>query len=195
MSPAEAARRLELLRAAVAKAVPKALTSVGARSVQMLKADMLTGQRLKVRSGRLRNSVGMDVGAGAAGVELEVWAGRGKDVKYAAIQEHGGIIRPKGKFLAIPVGPALTGAGVTRGGWESPRTAPVMLRFQPIRGGSMARLVIDGPKRSTTAYLLVRQVKIKAKHYMRDTERWAIKALPPTMNDQIIREVKRTGLE
>lgn len=52
-------------------------------------------------------------------------------VPYAAIQEFGGTVTAKkGKYLAIPVGPALTPSGVAKG---PPRTFP-NLRFQPMKG-------------------------------------------------------------
>lgn len=193
MSPAEAARRLERLRAAIAPASRRALLVVGGNSTRLLREGYLSGQRLGARSGRLRNSTSMQVTQDADGVTLRVSVGRGDDVRYAAIQEYGGTIRPKrGRFLAIPVGPAVTPAGVTRGGWESPRTAPAKLRFVPIRGGRMARLVIDRRNRSETAYLLVRSVTIRAKHFMRDTERAAVAAFPEALSAQLQTAIRAT---
>src|SRR3990167_6310333 len=76
------------------------------------------------RSGRLRASIGASATEIANGAELRLRAGWGTgQVRYARIQEHGGTIVPRsGKFLAIPVGPALTGAGVSR--FASPRDVP-----------------------------------------------------------------------
>ena len=187
------ARLLEL-RGAVPAASKAALGTLGKRSTAVVRG-LLSGNRLAVRSNRLRNSVNMEVKATGTGIELEVWAGRDANVKYAALQEHGprgGVLRPKrGRFLAIPVGPARTGAGVTKGGWESPRTAPVKLRFVPIRGGTMGRLVMDQRGKSTTAYLLVRSVKIKPTHYMRDTAEAAKAAFPELFTAALERAVRR----
>jgi len=186
----EMQKRIDGLRSAVPAASRAALLIVGGNSTRLLKDGYLSGNRLGVRSGRLRGSVGMEVVQDGAGVSLEVFAGRAAEVNYARIQEHGGTIRPtRGKFLAIPVGPARTGAGVTKGGWESPRTAPVKLRFQSIRGGSMGLLVIDGKRKSTVAYVLVRSVRIKPKHYMRDTQTAAVAAFPEVFGDQLARRL------
>lgn len=183
--------RLLALREAVPEASRKALGTLGHRSTEVLVRGLLSGNRLAVRSGLLRNSVGMKVTATASGYELEVFAGRDARVRYAAIQEFGGVVRPKrGRFLAIPVGPARTGAGVTKGGWESPRTAPVKLRFVPIRGGTMGRLVMDQRGKSTTAYLLVRSVRIKPKHYMRDTQAAAQAAFPDLFADALAKRLR-----
>lgn len=181
--------RLLDLRGAVPLAARDALGTLGQLSTAVVRG-LLSGNRLAVRSGRLRNSVGMEVKATGEGIELEVWAGRDANVRYAALQEFGGVVRPKrGRFLAIPVGPAKTGAGVTKGGWESPRTAPVKLRFVPIRGGTMGRLVMDQRGKSTTAYILVRSVRVKPTHYMRDTQAAAVAAFPDLFADALQRRV------
>lgn len=191
MTVAQMEARLLELRGAVPTAARSALGTLGQRSTAVVRG-LLSGNRLAVRSGRLRNSVGMEVKATGEGIELEVWAGRDANVRYAALQEHGGVVRPKrGRFLAIPVGPAKTGAGVTKGGWESPRTAPVKLRFVPIRGGTMGRLVMDQRGKSTTAYILVRSVKVKPTHYMRDTADAAKAAFPELFTAALERAVRR----
>lgn len=49
--------------------------------------------------------------------------------KYAKKQEDGGLVKPNGKkYLAIPVGPALTPAGVAR--YSSPRNVPAEFTFK-----------------------------------------------------------------
>ena len=153
---------------------------MGGNAVRYLKEHELTGGSLGVRSGRLRNSVGLEMGQDAAGLTVRVFAGRGEGVNYAGIHEHGGTITPKrGRFLAIPVGPARTPSGVARGGWESPRTAPVKLRFVPIRGGAMGLLVrgnsvnrygARGTKKAfgQVFYVLQRSSTVTGKRFMRD---------------------------
>jgi hypothetical protein len=89
--------------------------------------------------------------------------------------------------LAIPVGPALTPAGVPR--FPSPRDV-AGLRFQPIRGGSAALLVKDIGRRrgrSEIWFHLVRSVTIKPKHYMRDTGEAMAAAFPAVLSERIAR--------
>jgi hypothetical protein len=90
---------------------------------------------LSVRTGRLRSSISARSGYTGDAWELRLRAGGGdKDLSYARIQELGGTVRPKkGKFLAIPVGPALTGAGVAK--FASARDAPGLVLVQS-RGGN-----------------------------------------------------------
>jgi hypothetical protein len=194
VTPAQAVALLRRLQADVAPASRKALTVVGAQSTRLLREGLLSGQRLNVRSGRLRNSVASVVTQTADGGTLEVSAGRGADVKYARILERGGTIRPtRGRFLAIPQGRALTGAGVTRGGWESPRTAPAKLRFVPISGGR-GLLVEDrgarGRERSDILYLLVQSVRIRGRFYMRTTREAARLAYPALLSELLVKAAR-----
>lgn len=77
----------------------------------------LTGDVLNVRSGVLRASVGIER-PHIEGSSLVARVGVLKPSaaqKYAEMQLHGGVITAKsGKFLAIPLPPALTAAGVAR---------------------------------------------------------------------------------
>lgn len=182
------ATQLARVRAAIPRTVRAALVEVGTRGERVVKEGMLSGGRLKVRSGRLRNSVTMAVSDSPVQMELGAGRARGVDVKYAAILEDGGVIVPKrGKFLAIPTpgGPACTRAGVVRAGWESPRTAPVKLRFAPTARGGV--LLADKGKRGGTvvAYTLVRRVTIKARHYMRDAGALVTEAFPEVLARRI----------
>lgn len=128
----------------------------------------VTGDRLSVRTGMLRRSIGYTV-EGAAGddvITLRARAGSGRSLRYANILERGGTIVPRrGRFLAIPVGPALTPAGVAR--YDSPRQVQG-LRFVPILGGRMALLVKDRRGRSEVWFRLVRRVTIRPSWYLRD---------------------------
>lgn len=115
--------RFQITNAAEAKA---AIARVGARAGEVLtdsmnqavlilqrgvKTDQLSGNPLKVRSGRLRSSISAFTARTATGVEGTV----GTNVPYARIHEYGGEITPKkGQYLTIPLAAALTGAGVLR---------------------------------------------------------------------------------
>jgi len=78
----------------------------------------LSGALLRVRSGRLRSSIGSRVDTEEAGLVGRIGSGvrQGERVRYATIQELGGTIRPRLKqFLTIPLDAAKTASGVARG--------------------------------------------------------------------------------
>ena len=192
LTPAQMVAQIRELRKAVPIEMAAAATEVGARGVRLLREGYLSGARLRVRSGRLRGTASSSVTRAFGSVALTVTVGRANDasLSYARIQEDGGTITPKrGRFLAIPVGPALTAAGVAR--YSSPRDVPG-LRFQPIHGGAMGRLVKDtGGKRgrSETWFLLVPSVKIKGTHYMRDAGALMTAAFPGVLSERLARRL------
>jgi len=130
----------------------------------------LSGQLLNRRTGQLaQGMVGMAHRSGGV-PGLKVGVLRGPARNYAHIQEEGGTIRPKtAKALAIPQGPALTPAGVDRYG--SPRNFPGELHFVPFRDSGVAvggLFTAGGPSLGQLAYVLVREVTIEGKHYLRE---------------------------
>lgn len=142
---------------------------------------------IKRRTGNLaRSIVGFgNVEGGRPGFEVGVL--RGPALAYAGVQELGTkgknpaspyptIVPKRGKALAIPVGPALTPAGVAR--YLGPRSYPTPLHFEPIlRGKVIGRLVTEHDE---TAYLLLRSVDIAPKHYL---QTGVEKALPQLVLD------------
>lgn len=75
---------------------------------------------LNVRTGAYRSSITRsEPELTPLGFEARVGVRKGPASPYAAIHETGGVIRAKGRLLAIPIGPALTPAGVAR--YKSPR--------------------------------------------------------------------------
>lgn len=153
-------------------------------------AKLNTTTLLRVRTGRLRNTVSgtAEVNGDEAVITLSA-GGRGQrgPVPYGRIQEEGGTIKPvNGRFLAIPVGHALTAAGVAR--YPSPRDVPG-LRFVPIRGGAMGRLVRDvGGRRARTDlyFLLVRSVTIRPKRYLATARDQLLPHMPGYILDPIV---------
>jgi len=131
----------------------------------------LIAERLTVRSRQLLTSTRAQLEVEPDVLTLRVRVGgdyEGLRVPYARIQEEGGAVKARGKALAIPVGPALTGdpgREVPRA--PSPRLVP-RLRWAPAakRGNTVGLLV----NRDTGAvwFVLVRQVRISPKHYARD---------------------------
>jgi hypothetical protein len=126
--------------------------------------NYLSGQRLNRRTGSLARSV---VGRalrvnGIPAMEIGIFGGPA--ARYAGIQEHGGVIVPKrAKALAMPVGGALTAAGVPR--WASPRDYPGELRFVP---GHRGIGVLVDANTGEVLWRLLRKVVIKPRHYLRD---------------------------
>lgn len=180
------ATQLDRVARGLPRAIRASLVEVGGRGQRLLKDGFLSGNRLAVRSGDLRNSIGMVVTDDPPTMEMAVGKARGKNLKYAAILEDGGIITPKkGKYLAIPVrgGPATTAAGVTKAGWESPRTAPIKLRFVKTARG--AWLVEDRKRSTRLVYKLQRSSTIKPRHYMRDAGALVTEAFPIVLSDRI----------
>tara|TARA_Y100000310_G_C20513128_1_gene729861 strand:- start:369 stop:884 length:516 start_codon:yes stop_codon:yes gene_type:complete len=149
-------------------------------------SKMNATQRLRVRSGRLRNSIAGKVEPRPGGLAVVLSAGGrtgGADVAYAGIQERGGTIRPKrGRYLAIPVHDALfTAAGVQR--YPSARHVPG-LQFIP-RG--KPRLIHK--ETGELYYILKASVTIRPKHYLRDGLRSASARLPEELRALVQTEV------
>lgn len=122
--------------------------------------------RLRVRTGRLRSSIQSQVEEAGGGVRVVVQAGDA-EVPYARIQEEGGTITPRNaRFLAIPVGPALTSAGVSR--FASPRD---------VQGLHFAKGTLKD-QQGQTWYILKQSVAIKGRRYLGDAVDVAVEKLP-----------------
>lgn len=139
--------------------------------------DSLSGKRLKRRTGSLARSVTSRAELVGRVPAIRVGIFRGPAVKYAQIQEEGGVIKPKkAKALSIPVGDALTPAGVERYG--GPRNYPGELRFLPFRRGIAVGKLVDeeeakaleeeerSPWEAAALYILAKQVTIPASHWL-----------------------------
>lgn len=117
----------------------------------------LSGQLLNVRSGALRSGMRhRKLGVGRWRVS--------NNLPYAQAHEDGATITPKrGKYLAIPVGKALTPAGVAR--YKSPRQVPD-LAYIPRRGKSP---LLAKKKRGgglDVYYVLVKQTTLRKRRWM-----------------------------
>lgn len=141
----------------------------------------LSGQKLRRRTGALVNSLEGDGGARGTG-QLYMGAGifTGSPAsKYAAIQEFGTVgkggifptITPKrAKALTIPVGKALTPAGVAR--WPRAKDTPFPLKFIPFKrgdsniiGGLYDARIGRSIQSQHLYWLLARYVDIKPQRY------------------------------
>lgn len=161
------------------KRIEKKLSTVGAlKSPQIITAfrrgllgiestlkKNVSGPILHVRSGHLRNSIGSYVFGRQDEIVGRVGSGvrTGQPVKYANILEKGGIIKPvRAKMLAIPIGTALTPAGV-------PRFTPNDLRGESFIARSRNNNLIifrKSGKNILPMFVLKKQVKIPAFYYL-----------------------------
>ena len=165
------------------------------RAAGYVSKNMLSGQRLKRRTGMLARSVigRSELAGGLPAFRVGIF--RGPALAYAEAQEEGATITPKNaKALAIPQAAALTAAGVDRFG--GPRQYPGALKFIPFRASGVAvgglydaATVGQGPGGLDGAimiYLLVRKVKIVGKHYLQDGVREYVDAhLTKNLNEYL----------
>jgi hypothetical protein len=158
MSPADLSARLAKLQATLPRQIAQALALSALVAEAEGKKNATT--LLKVHSGRLRNSIRTEVHDDGTAHQMALRAGGERDVVYARIQELGGTITPRnGKFLAIPLAPALTGAGVSR--YKSPRDVPGL----SFRGNANRGALVD--KAGVPWYALVKSVTIRPKFYLK----------------------------
>jgi len=144
-------------------------------------------RKLNVRSGRLRSSIRAEV---RPGFVLALMAGSQKDVKYAALQEWGGTVKPKkSRHLAIPLPAARTAAGVSR--YPSPRAVPGLF-FLKSKAGNLLLVQRDGDK-IRPMYVLKDRVTVPARPYLRPALETARKSLIPELQDMMVQAVLPNG--
>ena len=183
---AESSRALSRLYSALeAKPFFRALFGLfgklASRAAAFVVETKLSGQVLARRTAALAQSVsGMAVygDRGLPGFRVGVF--RGPALAYAAAQEHGAHVVPvRARYLAMPVGDALTASGVAR--YKSPRDFPGRLVFVPFRSSGIARGALydaaslrrarlPGGRTDWEAvrklWVLLRYVDIRPKHYL-----------------------------
>lgn len=171
MSIAEWVKKLEAMsNGGLGKILKKQARKAGLLGERESKIAATTSPR--VRSGRLRASITHELRqTPGGGLELALRAGSGDisgggitlgGVRYAALQEYGGVITPKAaRNLSIPLRPALTGAGAPK--WPGgPRGAPMELRFAPMGG---RKFLVDR-QTGQPIYILVKSVTVRGSHYL-----------------------------
>jgi hypothetical protein len=161
----------------------KAMTKATLEVEGQLKTAV-SGDRLKVRSGRLRSSIGSIVTESGDSIIGMIGSGvrQGDRVKYANIQETGGVITPKrGKYLTIPLPAALTPAGVLR---KPARQWPDTFVMKS-NNGNLLIMQKKGKRvtRLVALFVLKKQVTIPASRYMSDVaERMQDKVIDIILN-------------
>jgi hypothetical protein len=199
------AGRLEAMAAGgLRKAILPVLVG-GAQEVQRAaKMNVRSGSGLHVRSGRLWQSitanVEMDEGALAIVARAGGTGGRGM-VRYARMQEQGGIQKPSTpgiKYLRIPIpgGPALTNAGLDRYPPPLRQTAPPgFFRVHKSEAGNLLlvhdKITRGGKPKMELWYVLRRSVTIPARPYLRPALEATAKTLPGEIGKAIVTAITK----
>lgn len=164
------------------KAMKTALVGVAAKAKR--ESKLLATTRLSVRTGKLRQSI-------YSGTRIKrdtVEAFTGSKVPYAAIQERGGVVRPRtARMLAIPLGAAKTKAGVNR---QRPRDYTDLFIIKSKSGKLL--LVRKNGDGIEPLFLLVHQSKIRPHWYLRDGMRSAAKTADPLLRKVLVQTVEES---
>lgn len=189
MTLAQLEARIAALGERAKTEVVRELTETSVFALRAARANATT--RLHRRTGRLAASITTRVDTTPAGAELHLLAGGGV-VRYAHIQDQGGVIRPiRSKLLAIPIMAGLTGAGVAR--YASPRDIPggfwlsrggrPPLFVRPARGGKKG----TGRERMDIFFVGVRSVRVPASHFATDAMKDAAAGLSGRIRNRFAR--------
>ena len=152
---------------------------------QKLKLN-ISGRILKVRSGRLRSSIGSLVMERMGELQGLVGSGvrQGNRVVYANIHETGGVITQKRvKWLTIPLQAALTPAGVPRGKARDFENT----FFAWSKAGNLILFQRSGND-VIPLFVLKKQVRIPARRYMSITAEECAGQIADIMVNRIVKE-------
>lgn len=127
----------------------------------------LSGQKLDVRTGNLRRSFQENKARKVQQRGEAITGTVGTNIEYARIHEYGGTIKPKSKqWLTIPIGEALTPAGVPRGTAREFKNT----FFAWSRNGNLilfGKSPVGGSKKIVPLFVLKKMVRIPRKAYMK----------------------------
>jgi hypothetical protein len=200
--------------AALGGDVPR-LLAIGVRRCLIVASNTITmglanGKGgLKGRSGRLSKAWAMSPGDSMSGVNFKIDSAGERAVgvlgagslttplKYAAIHNFGGTVRPQGHpFLAIPVGPNVLPSGAVRASQASPRDIPGIV-FIKRDADTVLGMTKDGPAPPggkapmTLWFVLKRQVFVPARHYLDDAMKQAGDAAPGVFSMLVMQAIQR----
>ena len=173
---------LETWAKQVAQSVPAFRDTLSKRMVGLAaeaerQAKLLATHKLRVRTGRLRNSIAGSVRQvdGMPAIVLSAGGTSGsRSVGYARAQELGATISPRrGRYLAIPLPPALTGAGVLRSRFNLPGGLRSVGSLFAIKGRSGRLLLVERKGDGVVPMFVLHPgpIRITPKRYLRDALR------------------------
>lgn len=192
MTPAEAAAMLKRLGAGGFRAaVQRTMVEVAMRGESYGKANVRS-QGLW-QNGHLFRSIAGTVRDTPEGPEAIISAGGrlkdGASVRYAATHEYGATIRPKrSRYLRIPLPPARTPAGADRFGGPLRQSGAGLFTVIKAKSG---RLFLKHKPTGALWYMLVEQVTIRARPFLRPAADRAAADLPKVLARNITAELKR----
>lgn len=118
----------------------------------------------------------------------------GNPVPYTAIHEYGGVIKPKhGKYLAIPMGKALTPSGVAR--FKPRQIESAGYDDSAVFRSKRGTLIMWGIKhlkskdRVDPLFVLKKSVKIPARHWVSKTAKEATPGVMKILNEWVAKEL------
>lgn len=154
---AQAIKRLEKLALPQGPQIQRAAHRIGMLMEIKVKESIVN--KHVIDNGILFNSIKYSVSSDANSVSITVGS---YGVRYALIQEFGGVIRPFNRqFLTIPANP-----------WAKNRRAKdfklIRIKNMLVETGRLKALGNSPDLRSAVAFWLARQAVIPARHYMRD---------------------------
>ena len=161
----------------LSEAMTQTAAQLAVKMDKQAKKHLTGGRPLHVRSGRLRQSVRFGIRPGRGRVDAFVKAGSSR-VPYAKSHETGepAIIKPKGKYLRIPLPPALTAAGVDRNQRSIRGDSNFRFLHKDWYGGRN-HLIVQAST-GVPWYVLVKSVKNKKRPFLAPAREHALKQAP-----------------
>lgn len=175
----------------------KAFQQAGAKVEGRLK-DNVRGPILKVRSGRLMNSIGSRAEVHGDQVIATIGSGarNGAPIPYAEIHETGlPPILPKNgrKYLTIPTREAKTLGGDTKGGFTAANLRDGQLagfKGSVIIGKMIYGIMAGGKNKLMPLFILVKRVDMPARRYVSRTLEQSEKEIPNMVIEAVAKELR-----
>lgn len=176
----------------------RAFQQAGAMVEGKLKENV-AGNILKVRSGRLMNSIGSRVEVTNDQVVATIGSGAraGDPVVYSRIHEVGGTIRPKnGQYLTIPTENAKTLGGDSKGGFTARNLfngGVAGFSGGVIIGRTVYGIMAGAKNKLLPLFTLVKSVDIPARRYLSKTLDETADKVPTMILESVARQLQEAA--